>query len=146
MIKQRFILILFAILALSACRTVYVPQEHTVYRDRYHHSKQIDTLIQADTVRIIDSVIVHARGDSTLIERYRHELHKLRERSRQNRVDTVYKTDIEVRREAVQVPTRYVPWWAKFLGGAGLGALLVALYLVLRERIRSIFLTSRKRS
>ena len=80
-------LIVLAVL-LTSCKSVEyikVPEYHTEYKTK------VDTFIQKDSVYLKDSVYIHAKGDTLMIERWHTQyVDKWKERIK---VDTLMRTD-----------------------------------------------------
>jgi len=80
---KKLLYIFILLLGLTACKTQYieVPKVHTEYI--------VKNLMQHDTLRITDSVLIREKGDTVFVDRVRH-----RDRvSVVNRTNTVIKTD-----------------------------------------------------
>ena len=80
---KKLLYILIIMLCLTGCKTRYieVPKVHTEYQTKY--------LVQHDTLRTTDSILIRYKGDTVFVGkiRYRDRVSVI------NRTDTIIKTD-----------------------------------------------------
>lgn len=89
---MRSYLILLMVTVFVSCKTHYiaVPEYHTVYQTK------TDSLVQRDSIWVIDSVMLFSKADTVYLEKYR-TIYKDRWRERTH-------TDTIVKRDSIRVP------------------------------------------
>ena len=89
---MRSYLILLMVTVFVSCKTRYVavPEYHTVYQTK------TDSLVQRDSIWVIDSVMLFSKADTVYLEKYR-TIYKDRWRARTH-------TDTIVKRDSIRVP------------------------------------------
>ena len=119
-------LVLWAILTLSSCKTIqYVPVE-TV---RTEYKTKVDTFIQKDSCVIKDSVYIHSKGDTVWFEKWHTKYI--------DRWKEVIKVDTLIKTDSIQVPypvEKKLSRWQQIkmdTGGIAIGGCVVLLLLLL---------------
>ena len=124
------VVILFISLAMSSCRTVYVPVEsvRTEYRDRTLH----------DSIHVQDSVYLREQGDTVFMDKWHT---KYVERLR---VDSIHVRDtvqVPYPVEVIKEVEKELSWWQRVkmdVGGLAIGALLLIIVYYVVKLVKAV--------